>query len=93
MCRRTWRAGHPGESAHVHHMLGSILAIIQVTMGTGLPSSGSHSIISFTQSHNQEEDEEGGCSEMGGVLKGGDGAYVMEAGARRYMKCVNMCVK
>lgn len=30
---------------------------------------------------------------MGGVLKGGDGAYVMEAGARRYMKCVNMCVK
>lgn len=88
--RRGWGGGGaagvaPGDTSQEGHRLGSILPIIQITMGAGLPVSDSHpATVTFTQSHNQ-----GGGSGRGG----GGGAYVTEAGAHRYMKCVNMCVK
>lgn len=90
---RRWLGGGggcvvPGDTAQEGHRLGSILPIIQITMGAGLPVSDSHpATVTITQSRWRQR--AGGREEE----EGGGGAYVTEAGAHRYMKCVNMCVK
>lgn len=58
----------PGDTSQEGHRLGSILPIIQITMGAGLPVSDSHpATVTFTQSHNQG----GGSGRGGGVWGGG----------------------
>lgn len=73
--RRGWWGGGagvaPGDTSQEGHRLGSILPIIQITMGAGLPVSDSHpATVTFTQSHNQG----------GGSGRGGEGGRICDGG-------------
>lgn len=87
--------GGAGKYLCALHMpsCGSILVIKQVTMAWGLSAPNSHpAIITFTHS------QSGWWGIRGGVFDGWGclcerGGWEQSTGARRYMKCVNMCVK